>query len=481
MGTALPNGLYDPALGPYESKASAPCITCGNLYINCPGHSGHIELCVPVYQPLLFPDLVKLLRIKCLACHSFRISQHEALVFQVKLALLDTGRWKEALELENELTSLSKRVSLGIQEEGGSSSEPVTRQGREELKTQLIKSKFDLLKSKLISIHQSKTQNVTLNSHERSERRKIVKEFFKLCGTKKKCANCGAFSPKLRQDASNKIFQCPLSSKNKSLNRAENVTIKSASVGFMHGAGDSVDEWASDDSDIEDDSDADLFVGEPEGESTMTDEEEDGKDLFRNKGRESTVKTRTKATSAQSKAAEATVRPDKFMHAFEIEEQVKATWRKDPLLCSQVFGCAHSSSQSDDMDQEGYDGSSFFFMRVIAVPPSRFRPPMVMGTMTVEHAQNHYLNKILELNDRLRILLATVQKLEAGVGSVDEDKPTKDEMENIQARSLSTWIDLQTTVNCFIDSSKDPSAAAANKVPNGIRQLLEKKEGIFRK
>jgi DNA-directed RNA polymerase I subunit RPA1 len=132
--------------------------------------------------------------------------------------------------------------------------------------------------------------------------------------------------------------------------------------------------------------------------------------------------------------------------------------------------------------QAAKEGYSIFFMRAVPVPPSRFRPPMIMGTMTVEHAQNHYLNKVLDLNDRLRIAFATVQALEEDSLNESTKKDLKAmDKDTVQARAISTWIDLQTTINCFIDSAKDPSAAAANTVPNGIRQLLEKKEGIFRK
>lgn len=41
------SGLYDPLLGPV-SQHGLPCATCGMLYVNCPGHPGHIELSVPV-------------------------------------------------------------------------------------------------------------------------------------------------------------------------------------------------------------------------------------------------------------------------------------------------------------------------------------------------------------------------------------------------------------------------------------------------
>ena len=30
------------------------CATCGLLYVACPGHFGHVELPVPVYNPLVF-------------------------------------------------------------------------------------------------------------------------------------------------------------------------------------------------------------------------------------------------------------------------------------------------------------------------------------------------------------------------------------------------------------------------------------------
>ena len=40
------------------------------------------------------------------------------------------------------------------------------------------------------------------------------------------------------------------------------------------------------------------------------------------------------------------------------------------------------------------------------------------------------------------------------------------------------WIQLQDAVNIFMDSSM--AAKTADKAQNGVRQLLEKKEGMFR-
>ena len=75
LGTTLPRGLYDPRLGPVDRDGGS-CVTCGNPYLYCPGHTGHINLCVPVYHILTFPKLLQLLRGKCLNCHAFRIPKH---------------------------------------------------------------------------------------------------------------------------------------------------------------------------------------------------------------------------------------------------------------------------------------------------------------------------------------------------------------------------------------------------------------------
>uniref|UniRef100_A0A7S4MUI9 DNA-directed RNA polymerase n=1 Tax=Odontella aurita TaxID=265563 RepID=A0A7S4MUI9_9STRA len=218
-------------------------------------------------------------------------------------------------------------------------------------------------------------------------------------------------------------------------------------------------------------------------------EEEDINHLLMTRNRNATV------SLAANASADETTDPDMFMHALEVEAQARLTWRLHPVLCAKIFGSAHcpdASNLSISLDAASRDGWSVFFQRAIPVPPSRFRPPMSMGSMNVEHSQNHYLNKMLELNDRIRTCLAGVKALESEMTALGDgdgsDKATKQkaqlksDQDSHQARSLSSWIDLQTSVNCFVDSSKDPTGAGASgDVPSGIRQLLEKKEGIFRK
>jgi DNA-directed RNA polymerase I subunit RPA1 len=377
MGTALPRGLYDARLGPYD-KSSQACVTCGCGYMTCPGHASHLELAVPVYHPILFPLVVKLLKAKCLHCHRFRMDKVPMMTMETKFKLLHAGRLQESLELD---TTLAQSVKTKLDE--------TTSKGK---KTRADTKYEQVLQDIQETIPAS--GKITLTSYEREQIRLLQKEFMTSCLAAKKCSQCGAFSPKIRQDSSNKIFQAPLSATSARINMADGIAMESALAGDH------------------DDDDDDRNPDKEEDEASTSDEPKESK--------------------------------DKFMHSLEVEAQVQLTWARHVTLCHYIFG----------------PSAATFFMRAIPIPPPRFRPPMVLGSMTVENSQNAYLNKMLTTNDRIRSLLA------------NEDAKS-------QNQAFSAWIDLQTTVNCFMDSSKDPSAGTAQN--NGIRQVLEKKEGIFRK
>ena len=48
------------------------------------------------------------------------------------------------------------------------------------------------------------------------------------------------------------------------------------------------------------------------------------------------------------------------------------------------------------------------------------------------------------------------------------------------SKVVSHWIELQQAINCYMDSSKD-SNVLSQQGPAGIRQILERKEGLFRR
>jgi DNA-directed RNA polymerase I subunit RPA1 len=121
---------------------------------------------------------------------------------------------------------------------------------------------------------------------------------------------------------------------------------------------------------------------------------------------------------------------------------------------------------------EGHETWRLFFVSVLAVPPPRFRPAAVIGGVTAENPQNVQLTKVMSIASKIR----GMQGGGAGVFKEGEDK---------LAALFSSWIDLQIHVNGFMDASKaaggSGGSTAQSDVPvYGIRQLLEKKQGLFR-
>lgn len=96
------NGLYDLCLGPTDRR-QGNCPTCGLRSEQCPGHLGHIKLIVPVYNPIVFPTMFKLLGLKCYSCHKFRLPSIRTRQYKVKLMLLQANLIQEAEKLDLEI------------------------------------------------------------------------------------------------------------------------------------------------------------------------------------------------------------------------------------------------------------------------------------------------------------------------------------------------------------------------------------------
>ncbi|VDO06290.1 unnamed protein product [Rodentolepis nana] len=80
-GRVIDRGLHDLDMGPCTDRDL--CIQCGFDYLQCPGHMGHIEFSKPVYNPLIFDLVVRLLKSFCFKC--FRINEDPILVGCLKL------------------------------------------------------------------------------------------------------------------------------------------------------------------------------------------------------------------------------------------------------------------------------------------------------------------------------------------------------------------------------------------------------------
>jgi len=127
-------------------------------------------------HPLFFPKLLMFLKMKCQACHEFRLGKRQTMVFAAKLHLIDVGRMKEALELDDVLSALNRDAGTGRLEGKISRSE-----ARAEAIANSAKLIDELLEAKL-SMTPLNDDSMSLTMHERAARRQILKEFQQVGG-----------------------------------------------------------------------------------------------------------------------------------------------------------------------------------------------------------------------------------------------------------------------------------------------------------
>eukprot|EP01138_Halocafeteria_seosinensis_P005907 gb/GECG01006039.1/.p1 GENE.gb/GECG01006039.1/~~gb/GECG01006039.1/.p1 ORF type:complete len:2244 (+),score=294.27 gb/GECG01006039.1/:1-6732(+) len=434
MGHAVPGGLYDPALGPVDYGVS--CTTCGLSYHNCPGHVGHISLPVPVYNPVLFEKLFKLVKLKCFACHRFRLSATRVKTFYVKLLLADCGEINKALSLETELMGVAPTSVGAAKKESSDSKQDTMKQQREILE----EYEMDCIRKLRAYAHKLyKAQNINTRGlskdcveregsalkspfnyfplpkarspHVRAVRSQIMKEFLSSMPTKH-CENCGAPVVTLRKDGSTKIFMKPLSKKAKQTLSSKHMDIQSA-----------------------------LDLLDRRNKSTT---EEDDEDSAEGEGENNAEKSSLLSNNVQ------------YLPPTEVEAQLKLLWEKENEICSIVW-----AQNISPHILRAPEGPSIFFIRTLPVAPSRFRPPTKLGEMQFEHPQNYYLGQVLNLGLQLKAL-----------GGSSKSGQKNEEFQ----QAMNAWLKVQESVNGLIDNTKSGDRNAAN----GVRQILEKKEGLFR-
>ena len=101
LGHPVPGGLYDLRMGPFTDRGELMCQTCMLYCEHCPGHLGHIELPLPVCNPLFYNTILKLLKMSCITCHNFRIEDHLKKLYLIQQELLNQGLVTQAQEAQD--------------------------------------------------------------------------------------------------------------------------------------------------------------------------------------------------------------------------------------------------------------------------------------------------------------------------------------------------------------------------------------------
>ena len=188
------------------------------------------------------------------------------------------------------------------------------------------------------------------------------------------------------------------------------------------------------------------------------------------------------ARTASGKVKGAKGKNERVMTVGEVRSHLRFLFHRESKLCTLLYG-RHGGTSHSRGSLAPAALADMFFVDVVSVTPTRFRPPAKMGEELFENPQNSLLSatittckRIQDLNHRL------VEHAKAERGDDVLEVIDKIEAGRLFGLLLEALIKLQHDVNSFMDSSKNPTIMGQGKLPpQGIKQLLEKKEGLFRK
>lgn len=218
-------------------------------------------------------------------------------------------------------------------------------------------------------------------------------------------------------------------------------------------------------------------------DSESESEDEDGEDVFSEEEQEEVEEEdrplrgqSALPKSASGKVKTARGRNERVMPPEECRAHLRRLFRNESVMCSLLFG-QHGPFSPLTQHNLSLASADMFFLEVIPVSPTRFRPPAKMGEMLFEHPQNELLAKVLTTSYRLRDLNVQLRMASLKGSEVDDEGRRR-----ILQSLLDSLVQLQIDVNCYIDSSKNPAPIRQGRLPPaGVKQGLEKKEGLFRK
>jgi DNA-directed RNA polymerase I subunit RPA1 len=534
-------GLYDRAFGTLDIHED--CATCGLGDKYCPGHAGHLQLAVPVYNVFLFPQLYKLLQVKCMHCHKLRLGSLKKKILEAQLVYIAAGHLVKALDLEQQFLAKAARGSLGTLASAFGDDEDEASPD-----TQSLLDKLDVEIEKANRLLSRKRGN-QLSMNDIQVRTRLIRQFMAAANVKK-CAHCSAISPKFRRDGFTKIFVMSNAAA-QTANTSQGIRIKSVltepapadpkTAGFATGKGlekrlesskkaaaaesakqkkakaakaaaaakkarrgkakkgSSDDGESGSDSESDDGGEADLSVDDAS--------DADAEDGMVSPSSVTGKPANLVAAGVMSDAvAVAETNDSRIMLPNEVERHMQCLWSEEHELLSRLF-FAEAKYQ---VAVPAYNAADYraFFHRVLIVPPSRLRPPRFVGGEAFENEMNVGYRKIFELNDDILRTVNESTRPAAAAASAAAAATSKtaaikeaagraaasgsdaaaaatggsidvlaDEARN---KVIQSWVQLQQQVNLIFDSEKTGSALA--KVDTvGIKQLLEKKQGLFRK
>ncbi|ORY64266.1 uncharacterized protein BCR38DRAFT_474771 [Pseudomassariella vexata] len=460
-----PAGLYDPALGAW---GESPCTTCNLGPMSCPGHVGHIDLPVPVYHPVFMDRIMAYLRAQCVYCHRFRMRRADLELYRCKLRLLRFNLIDEANFLDEITTETKDIPGLQIVDEAEDEAEA------ESASIERVIRIREAYTQRALKKHTLSTADIRTGKHEgiSEARTALLKEFQKEMVKGRNCQNCKGISPSYRKDRFVKIFEKALSTKDAAKMAQGSFKRKDALTIWQKSKAKSVAKKKELESDegIADIDPASSEGEELEQEEAESDEEEegDGKELDENGDVVMTDAATAKLPKAKKNIA--TKALQRYVGPLEVLALLELLFEKEQDMMKLL---RNSRPQPKGAKPEK---PATFFLQVILVPPNKYRPEARQGDGGIaEDQQNSLYKMILHASTRVAQIYRDI--FNAGKSGVEAPVRKRDISELHEACTQ-----LQDCVNSLIDRDRNPIRGAAGKRnEDGIKQKLEKKEGLFRK
>ncbi|XP_069956974.1 DNA-directed RNA polymerase I subunit RPA1 [Cherax quadricarinatus] len=198
LGHQLRDGIYDLRMGPLIKHVQDVCETCGQDGFRCLGHCGHIELPLPVYNPIFYEDLKKLLSVMCISCYKLQSDEYQVMQLSYQIRLLNEGYGQQALEVQDMVAQImsdereSDEVLTGVGDRIIQGSEKNFNKSN---KMQAIGATLKTYYEKVIE--EGTCHREVSTSIIKAIQQQIIKKFVEDCKTRKLCKYCKRSKVKL--------------------------------------------------------------------------------------------------------------------------------------------------------------------------------------------------------------------------------------------------------------------------------------------
>lgn len=175
------------------------------------------------------------------------------------------------------------------------------------------------------------------------------------------------------------------------------------------------------------------------------------------------AETEEKGTGKKKQSSES----QQFVSSSEVYAYLTLLFEKEQDIFDLVYNTRPRAAEDPHVSAD------IFFIKYILVPPNKYRPAVAQGSSEiVEAQQNSSFTRILKICDYIRNI---EKERESG------DMGSAAQMQT-QREFLYATVQLQDAVNSLMDRDRNPVQGAAGKQnEDGIKQRLEKKDGLFRK